>query len=67
MTILVDFAQYLINEGTNIAITSFVANNAVLIGAGTAVLKLLAKLTPGTKDDKILTMIQNKLFMRPIK
>ena len=67
MTILVDFAKFLVNVGTNVAITSFVANNAVLIGAGTAALKLLARLTPSTKDDKILTMLQNKLFMRSTK
>jgi len=40
-------------------ITAFVKNSAVALGAIWGLLKFIAKLTPGTRDDKIITMIGN--------
>lgn len=40
-------------------IIKFVTENPVTIGLGVGVLKVIAKLTPGTADDRILTLIGN--------
>ncbi|MBW2091585.1 MAG: hypothetical protein JRI34_05615 [Deltaproteobacteria bacterium] len=40
-------------------IIEFVTKNPVTIGLGLATLKVIAKLTPGTTDDKIVTLLGN--------
>jgi len=40
-------------------IIEFVTTNPITIGLGLATLKVIAKLTPGTVDDKIMTLIGN--------